>query len=1436
MQRSTSPTHIPTAPPSPSRPQRSSSVSSSSHVESTEQRKPRFLGKNSKKFDMDLIFVAPLFFNDGVIQFSNNAPVDYKTNADFDHFQYIRFAFEDLDKTSLSSKNANAHAYNAAVLRVQRIMHMYCFQLPENTSLSDQDKLNRFSHLQLDDCMKDAFGEEGPSDLYMRAKFTNYLQDHTLSKESKRNRVKAVEQATAVECCCPILRSDSEAFPSVNHVSGNAQSMADFQAELKLDTGGLTKFAVWQRNVQYGFAQTITKSFCEWVPPDLNCEAPNAPKIDWDTNEVYILQGILQTNAIFDWRFGKHPHIKDGASIQYGTTGFQDKMTNFMKHTSVAMFHQPFRTQSNSFFEAWQTTLPCREVDIFEHQAMKLRCQRRFSQFCELSSLRETTVNKHRTFAATMALNTVPPQLEVAATAFKQFTTEKRFVSKEIENGSGKKFSYTPKWQRYLSRLQLPPGQNGKYVFDRILNMEADASQDPNSTQGIRLRSAACFDQTTQSQHDSTASNVMYCMRNIALHTYYTLRSEREVGTGQPSKIHHVNKQYKEWQLEMESRQEYGWMKPRFSNGERQHRPSKSKFSLNHYRVQFAWKSWYVRNNITGRKGRRFDWPSEAKKLEVNPLTANSDATDAETVHSLMQPIQGDLHPVDHDRIDEYTTFWLSKKICQWQWVPPLQDEQRNDFTYLDPLNLENDLSLYLIKENTQKGNTEKEIYLTTCKVRTQGERRELNREYYILLLAWMQIVIDPGILPENSVSETHPFHPLQWPQYVQTVVAKMKQQYQTASLDSASADNPFSLWTATEPRKKLLRDKITSIFASLPVINEMGHWKASFEMWFELCHGFWAPYMADWRESKQQKLSHVQHEYWMCWDPFLCLRWHMVLYNCNRWQPETIRKALNRQEKRKKMRQLRQQMQNSASGAETPCDFDPRTDVMEPLIRTAPDNFMGYTDPKSSASPNVEIDLPPILLFCGEPLSDSEDSTFRRPAASTADTTQLMIGNTRSDNKIDLEFLGYQDVPIDINEHNDQLAKLKDAMLRGNGPFTKDALQAGSNQSSGKSSGQSTPQEPEEIPTEQKDDAEDDFFQDANQDAVMHDVIQQLRNLQDDMQDDTSTETKLINSNVLFGCALATRWQPKATQNTQEVTVLNNSVLQNNEWYFMPKYDGVRCRWDGSQLWSRSGLTEYQAPQWFRNALPSTLSLDGELWVARNAFETTLSKVRSKNPDDWKEIIYVVFDCPSYSAPYLDRLHHAQEELNKQSSRQLDGNSELTAKCVKVVGCETRASQPNTAMWCERLRTIDDVNKALDHEQQLFGEGLMARRNDALYLPGRSNSLVKIKAKRDDEAIVVHCGKGLGHFQGQMGYLWCRTRWGAEFDLSAGLTKEQRQWNTAANKALREGTVITFTYTDLTVKRKRPKQAVFVRVRQDVSASEFPGWECIGDVKHAME
>jgi len=49
-------------------------------------------------------------------------------------------------------------------------------------------------------------------------------------------------------------------------------------------------------------------------------------------------------------------------------------------------------------------------------------------------------------------------------------------------------------------------------------------------------------------------------------------------------------------------------------------------------------------------------------------------------------------------------------------------------------------------------------------------------------------------------------------------------------------------------------------------------------------------------------------------------------------------------------------------------------------------------------------------------------------------------------------------------------------------------------------------------------------------------------------------------------------------------------------------KLDGVRCYWNGKNMYSRNGKLFYP-PQKFIDGLPKDFELDGELWTKRNDF-----------------------------------------------------------------------------------------------------------------------------------------------------------------------------------------------------------------------------------------
>lgn len=62
--------------------------------------------------------------------------------------------------------------------------------------------------------------------------------------------------------------------------------------------------------------------------------------------------------------------------------------------------------------------------------------------------------------------------------------------------------------------------------------------------------------------------------------------------------------------------------------------------------------------------------------------------------------------------------------------------------------------------------------------------------------------------------------------------------------------------------------------------------------------------------------------------------------------------------------------------------------------------------------------------------------------------------------------------------------------------------------------------------------------------------------------------------------------------------------------WWMSEKLDGVRCYWNGTTFLSRNSKP-YSVPPFFVENLPKTVSLDGELWIARKKFQHTVSVVR---------------------------------------------------------------------------------------------------------------------------------------------------------------------------------------------------------------------------------
>jgi DNA ligase-1 len=243
--------------------------------------------------------------------------------------------------------------------------------------------------------------------------------------------------------------------------------------------------------------------------------------------------------------------------------------------------------------------------------------------------------------------------------------------------------------------------------------------------------------------------------------------------------------------------------------------------------------------------------------------------------------------------------------------------------------------------------------------------------------------------------------------------------------------------------------------------------------------------------------------------------------------------------------------------------------------------------------------------------------------------------------------------------------------------------------------------------------------------------------------------------------------------------------------WWMSEKLDGVRAWWDGKQFLSRLGNV-YHAPDWFVAGLPD-VPLDGELWLARKAFQRTVSIVRRQDKSEhWREIKYVLFDAPGVSGPFEER-QKALAEMIRQHRPQF-------AEVLGQVCCAG----------------IEALQAELARVESLGGEGLMLRQPGSHYEAGRSTTLLKVKTFHDAEGIVVEHLPGKGRHAGRLGAVVVALSDGQTFAVGTGFSDAQRQNPPAI------GSTITYRYQELT-DRGVPRFPSFVRLRADAVQTNAP-------------
>jgi DNA ligase-1 len=214
----------------------------------------------------------------------------------------------------------------------------------------------------------------------------------------------------------------------------------------------------------------------------------------------------------------------------------------------------------------------------------------------------------------------------------------------------------------------------------------------------------------------------------------------------------------------------------------------------------------------------------------------------------------------------------------------------------------------------------------------------------------------------------------------------------------------------------------------------------------------------------------------------------------------------------------------------------------------------------------------------------------------------------------------------------------------------------------------------------------------------------------------------------------LATLKQPQALASTYKTDAMLATPWQARlnpaDYLVSEKLDGVRALWDGSTLRFRSGRP-IAAPAWFLASLPAT-ALDGELWAGRRSFDALSGTVRKEVPVDaeWHTLRYMVFDLPHDSRPFAQRATHLADLLAAIAQPWLQAVAQTTVSDAVALQ--------------NRLKEVVAEG----------GEGLVLHRADALWTPGRSEALRKLKAQPDEEGTVLAQLAGRGKYQGQMGAL----------------------------------------------------------------------------------
>ncbi|WP_432697089.1 DNA ligase [Marinobacterium sp. YM272] len=279
-----------------------------------------------------------------------------------------------------------------------------------------------------------------------------------------------------------------------------------------------------------------------------------------------------------------------------------------------------------------------------------------------------------------------------------------------------------------------------------------------------------------------------------------------------------------------------------------------------------------------------------------------------------------------------------------------------------------------------------------------------------------------------------------------------------------------------------------------------------------------------------------------------------------------------------------------------------------------------------------------------------------------------------------------------------------------------------------------------------------------------------------------------MSNPPLWAGATLAFVATPVALAATQAPALMSaesltpEQTIDSQAYFVSEKLDGVRARWSGQVLLTRSGLRIHAADTLLEQLPP--VPLDAELWLGRGRFSETSGLIHRADAGDplWDEVQLRLFDLPAHPGTFETRL----AALN-------DIAAAVDNSAVSVI---------------EQTRGLSraEIDNLLEQTRQTGGEGLMLHHASARYTHSRSSLLLKYKGYEDAEARVVGYTPGKGKYEGMTGALIVETKAGLRFRIGSGLSDEERA------SPPKIGSLVTYRFNGLTSQGK-PRFARFMRI-----------------------